>query len=40
MGRRQVPRFVAFFACMYYAMMRPAEVSRLREADCHLPASG
>ncbi|MBE3015205.1 tyrosine-type recombinase/integrase [Microbispora sp. NEAU-D428] len=40
MGRRQGPRFVAFFACMYYAMMRPAEVSRLREADCHLPASG
>lgn len=39
-GRRQGPRFVAFFGCMYYAMMRPAEVCRLREADCHLPESG
>lgn len=39
-GRRQGPRFVAFFACMYYAMMRPAEVSRLRRADCHLPETG
>ncbi|MEV0313487.1 tyrosine-type recombinase/integrase [Nonomuraea fuscirosea] len=39
-GRRQGRRFVAFFGCMYYAMMRPAEVSRLRRADCHLPESG
>jgi integrase len=40
LGLRQGPRFVAFFGCMYYAMMRPAEVSRLRRADCHLPDSG
>ncbi|MEV1168859.1 tyrosine-type recombinase/integrase [Nonomuraea sp. NPDC049784] len=39
-GRRQGERFVAFFGCMYYAMMRPAEVGRLRRADCHLPESG
>ncbi len=39
-GRRQGERFVAFFGCMYYAMMRPAEVGRLRRADCHLPDSG
>ncbi|WP_206060694.1 tyrosine-type recombinase/integrase [Nonomuraea basaltis] len=39
-GRRQGPRFAAFFGCMYYALMRPAEVSRLRRADCHLPESG
>ncbi|GIH89897.1 tyrosine-type recombinase/integrase [Planobispora siamensis] len=39
-GRRQGPRFVAFFGCMYYAMMRPAEVGRLRRADCHLPEDG
>ncbi|GAB2918988.1 tyrosine-type recombinase/integrase [Nonomuraea fastidiosa] len=39
-GRRQGQRFVAFFGCMYYAMMRPAEVSRLRLANCHLPESG
>jgi hypothetical protein len=29
-GRRQGPRFVAFFACMYYAMMRPGEMIHLR----------
>jgi len=28
----------AFFGCMYYAAMRPAEVSELREADLVLPA--
>ena len=39
-GRRQGERFVAFFGCMYYAMMRPAEVGRLRRTDCHLPDSG
>lgn len=39
-GRRQGPRFVAFFGCMYYAMMRPAEVAALKEADCHLPEHG
>lgn len=39
-GRRQGPRFVAFFGCMYYAMMRPAEVTRLRLRDCTLPESG
>ena len=27
-GRRQGPRFVAFYGCMYYAMMRPSEVAR------------
>ena len=39
-GRRQGPRMVAFFACMYYAMMRPAEVSALTQPGCHLPESG
>lgn len=39
-GRRQGPRFTAFFACMYYAMMRPAEVSALTLAGCHLPETG
>lgn len=39
-GRRQGPRLAAFFGCMYYAMMRPAEVSRLREDECKLPESG
>ncbi|MEV7971298.1 GNAT family N-acetyltransferase [Sphaerisporangium sp. NPDC088356] len=39
-GRRQGPRFVAFFACMYYAMLRLTEDSRLRRADCHLPQIG
>ncbi|WP_239374542.1 tyrosine-type recombinase/integrase [Frankia sp. Cj5] len=31
---------VGFFACMYYAGMRPAEVNTLREADLDLPANG
>ncbi|MFC1410973.1 tyrosine-type recombinase/integrase [Streptacidiphilus sp. N1-12] len=30
----------AFFACMYYAGMRPAEVMDLRKKDCTLPESG
>lgn len=39
-GRSQGPRFLAFFACMYYAMMRPEEVCALRLQDCHLPKEG
>ncbi|MFI0424799.1 tyrosine-type recombinase/integrase [Spongiactinospora sp. 9N601] len=31
---------MALFACMYYAMMRPSEVTALREEDCDLPAAG
>jgi integrase len=30
----------AFFACMYYAALRPSEAVMLREADLHLPKSG
>lgn len=30
----------AFYACMYYAAMRPAEATDLRIADCKLPDSG
>jgi integrase len=30
----------AFFACMYYAALRPAEVNWLREGDCKLPDTG
>ena len=39
-GRRQGPRFVAFYGCMYYAMMRPAEVAALTRDGCHLPEHG
>ncbi|WP_431916318.1 tyrosine-type recombinase/integrase [Nonomuraea jabiensis] len=39
-GWRRGPRLVAFFACMYFAMMRPGEVIALREQDCHLPEQG
>ncbi|TMR08162.1 hypothetical protein ETD86_49005 [Nonomuraea turkmeniaca] len=39
-GWRRGPRLVAFFACMYYAMMRPGEVTALRKQDCDLPESG
>ncbi|GAA2064203.1 site-specific integrase [Streptomyces albiaxialis] len=30
----------AFYGCMYYAAMRPAEVTDLRLSACHLPESG
>jgi hypothetical protein len=33
-------RLMAFFACMYYAAMRPAEVIGLRNQDCWLPSTG
>jgi integrase len=33
-------RLVAFFGCLYYAMMRPEEAIGLRENDCHLPETG
>ncbi|GAA0949093.1 site-specific integrase [Nonomuraea longicatena] len=39
-GWRRGPRLVAFFACMYYAMMRPSEVIALLETDCTLPKTG
>jgi integrase len=34
------PRRVAFFACLYYAAMRPAEALHLRIEDCELPEEG
>lgn len=39
-GPRRGPRMVAFFACVYYAMMRPGEVVSLRDIDCDLPPTG
>jgi integrase len=33
-------RLMAFYACMYYAALRPAEVTGLRRQDCHLPKGG
>jgi hypothetical protein len=30
----------AFFACLYYAALRPSEAVMLREADLHLPKTG
>jgi len=34
------PAMVGFFACMYYAALRPGEVLHLREQDCTLPEAG
>jgi hypothetical protein len=34
------PRLMAFYACMCYATLRPAEVARLCREDCHLPHRG
>ncbi len=39
-GARQGSRFTAFYGCMFYAMMRPAEVARLTKAGCFLPVAG
>ena len=39
-GLTQGPRFVAFYGCMYYAMMRPSEVAALTRNGCHLPNEG
>jgi integrase len=41
--RGQGPRgehMEAFFGCLYYAALRPAEAVALRESDCVLPARG
>jgi integrase len=34
------PRMVAFFACMYYAALRPGEAVDLTEANLHIPDEG
>jgi hypothetical protein len=39
-GKRQGPRFRAFYGCMFYALMRPSEVAALTREGCHLPSSG
>jgi integrase len=36
----QHPKLVAFFACLYYAALRPAEALHLRVEDCELPEDG
>ena len=33
------PRLMAFYACMYFAGLRPAEAVALRRQDCFLPAT-
>jgi integrase len=33
-------RLTAFYACMYFAALRPAEAVALRVQDCHLPTTG
>ncbi|MEU0646166.1 tyrosine-type recombinase/integrase [Streptomyces umbrinus] len=38
--RNRGRRLVAFFGCILYAAMRPAEVVALRLTDCHLPETG
>ncbi|MGY0018678.1 tyrosine-type recombinase/integrase [Streptomyces sp. YJ-C3] len=38
--RNRGRRLVAFFGCILYAAMRPAEVVALRLRDCHLPETG
>lgn len=38
--RKLRPEFAAFFACLYFAAMRPAEVVNLTESQCYLPERG
>jgi integrase len=38
--RERAPQLVAFFGCMYYAALRPAEALHLREDECELPHTG
>lgn len=38
--RGRGPHLEAFFGCMYYAAMRPAEVIHLQREQCHLPETG
>lgn len=37
---RQDPALAGFFACLYYAGLRPAEARNLRAEDCTLPGAG
>jgi integrase len=39
-GKRQGPRFRAFYGCMFYALMRPSEAAALTRQGCRLPQSG
>jgi hypothetical protein len=39
-GVRRGGCVVAFFACLYFAMLRPSETVALHADDCHLPESG
>ena len=39
-GARRGERLTAFFACLYFGMLRPSEAAALRQDDCYLPASG
>ena len=38
--RNSYPALEAYFACLYYAALRPAEARHLRVKDCVLPKSG
>lgn len=38
--RSSGPMLVAFFACMYYAALRPEEAAMLRKSDLQLPERG
>ncbi|GAA2035464.1 site-specific integrase [Catenulispora yoronensis] len=38
--KKSRPALVAFFGCLYFAALRPAEAVRLRPENCHLPKRG
>jgi integrase len=39
-GPRRGQRLLAFFACLYFGMLRPSEATGLRQDDCLLPKTG
>lgn len=38
--KEEAPELHAFFACLYFAGLRPAEARNVREHDLHLPSEG
>src|ERR1019366_2984257 len=40
LGPRRGQRLIAFYACLYFGMLRPSEASGLRRDDCILPEAG
>ena len=38
--RARFPRYLAFYGCLYFGFMRPAEAVKVKEDSCYLPTKG